>query len=161
MSSPATTEHFVERQWPSVGAWVLAPGAGLLAGLALWPLSDVASIAAFLVVTVTAAVLLARTAEQVLVTGGPAAGLRAGRAFVEAEHLGAITSLDPEQTRAILGPDSDARAFLAQRGWIPSSVKVVITDPADPTPYWVISTRRPHELQEALEAVRDGVSSRP
>mgnify|MGYP003450955423 FL=1 len=161
MSSPASTEHFVERQWPSFGAWVLAPGAGLLAGLALWPLSDVASIAAFVVVGVTAAVLLARTAEQIVVTGGPSAGLRAGRAFVEAEHLGTVTQLDAEATRAVLGRDADARAFLAQRGWIPCAVKVVITDPADPTPYWVVSTRKPQELHDALEAVRDGVSSRP
>jgi hypothetical protein len=29
-------------------------------------------------------------------------------------------------------------------------VRVEITDPADPAPYWLVSSRRPVELAEAL-----------
>jgi len=39
-----------------------------------------------------------------------------------------------------------------QRPWIGGAVQVLLDDPADPTPYWVVSTRHPVELAEALLA---------
>ena len=147
-------EVFAERQWPSSAAWLLAPGGGLFAGLAVFPLSDVASVAVFLAVTLTITIVLARTAERVVVTDGSDPGLRAGRAFLEAWHVGEVTELDRAACREALGPGADARAFLAHRGWIPTAVRVRVLDPEDPTPYWLISTRRPTELAAALVAVR-------
>lgn len=147
-------EVFVERQWPSVAAWFLAPGGGLFAGLSVFPISDVAALAVFAAVTVTIAILLARTADRVVVTDGADPGLRAGRAFLEAWHVGEVTQLDREAGRRVLGPDADARAYLAHRGWIGTAVRVEVQDPEDPTPYWVISTRRPTELAAALVSVR-------
>jgi hypothetical protein len=41
-------------------------------------------------------------------------------------------------------------AFLCIRGWIDPVVRIEITDPADRTPYWLTSTRRPEELLAAL-----------
>jgi len=29
-----------------------------------------------------------------------------------------------------------------------------VNDPKDPTPYWYVSTRRPRDLAQALEAIR-------
>ncbi|MGI9207623.1 MAG: DUF3093 family protein, partial [Rhodococcus sp. (in: high G+C Gram-positive bacteria)] len=34
--------------------------------------------------------------------------------------------------------------------WVGTMAMVVLDDPDDPTPYWLISTRRPAELLEAL-----------
>lgn len=147
-------EVFVERQWPSAAAWLLAPGVGLFAGLAIFPVSDVAAGAVFLAVTVTIAIVLGRTAERIAVTDGIDPGLRAGRAFLEAWHVGEVTELDRDRSREVLGPGADARAFLAHRGWIPTAVRVEVLDPEDPTPYWLVSTRRPRELAAALTAVR-------
>ncbi|PWD49832.1 DUF3093 domain-containing protein [Serinibacter arcticus] len=147
-------EVFVERQWPSVAAWFLAPGVGLFAGLAVFPISDVAAAAVFLAVTLTVVILLARTAERIVVTDGADPGLRAGRAFLEAWHIGEVTELDRAASREALGPGADARAHLAHRGWITTAVKVSVLDPDDPTPYWLVSTRRPAELAAALVAVR-------
>jgi hypothetical protein len=44
--------------------------------------------------------------------------------------------------------------FVIQRPWVSQAVHVVIDDPADPTPYWVISTRRPEKLVRALDEAR-------
>jgi hypothetical protein len=33
-------------------------------------------------------------------------------------------------------------------------VRVTVTDPQDPTPYWLVSTRHPEKLVEALQAAR-------
>lgn len=80
--------------------------------------------------------------------------LIAGRANIAAEHIGAITELDADELRVAIGRRLDARAFLVVNGWIHKGLKIEITDPEDPTPYWVITTRRPAELRAALENAR-------
>ncbi len=61
-----------------------------------------------------------------------------------------VIPLDGAQKRLILGAAADPLAFVIQRPWIPGAVQVVLDDPDDPTPYWVISSRRPEELAVAL-----------
>ena len=48
--------------------------------------------------------------------------------------------------------DADARAYLLLRPYLSRAVMVPVDDPADPTPYWLVSTRRPDELVAALDA---------
>ncbi len=78
--------------------------------------------------------------------------LIAGRARIGLAHLGASEALDAEQTRRVAGVDADARAYLLVRPYLRESVRVPITDPSDPAPYWLLSSRRPHELARALGA---------
>ncbi len=75
---------------------------------------------------------------------------RAGRAHIDGRHLGTVEALDAEQTRRTAGPEADARAYLVLRPYLKRAVKVEITDPADPTPYWLVSSRRPEDLVGAL-----------
>jgi hypothetical protein len=86
-------------------------------------------------------------AARVVVTGTE---LRAGRAHIPLPHVGEVTALDADDTRRTAGRDADARAFLVLRPYLRRAVRVEITDPADPTPYWLVSTRRPQELADAL-----------
>jgi Protein of unknown function (DUF3093) len=76
--------------------------------------------------------------------------LRAGPAHIALVHLGACTALDADQTRRVAGVKADARAYLVMRPYLRESVRVEITDPADPAPYWLVSTRHPAELTRAL-----------
>ena len=76
--------------------------------------------------------------------------LRAGHAHIALTHLGSCVPLDAAETRRVAGVDADARAFLVVRPYLRESVRAEITDPADPAPYWLISTRRPTELAQAL-----------
>ncbi len=78
--------------------------------------------------------------------------LHAGRAQVAAHHLGEAVALDAEQTRLLAGRDADVRAFLLLRPYLKRAVRVELLDPRDPTPYWLISTRRPAELAAAVHA---------
>lgn len=77
--------------------------------------------------------------------------LRAGRAHIETRLLGPAEVLDAAETRRVHGVDADARAFLLTRPYLKRSVLVPVLDPADPTPYWLLSTRRPGPLAAALE----------
>ncbi|GHJ49643.1 hypothetical protein Cs7R123_69850 [Catellatospora sp. TT07R-123] len=59
-------------------------------------------------------------------------------------------ALDGATRRELLGPSADPLAFVVQRPWIAEAVQVVLDDPDDITPYWVVSTRRPDALARAL-----------
>jgi hypothetical protein len=74
----------------------------------------------------------------------------AGRAKVELRYVGEVVSLDRDATRLAAGREADARAYLLLRPYRHRAVRVALTDPADPTPYWLVSTRRPDALAAAL-----------
>lgn len=76
--------------------------------------------------------------------------LYAGPATIPLAQLGPAEALDKEATRRVHGIDADVRAFLVTRPYISRSVKVAVDDPADPTPYWLISSRHPRQLVAAL-----------
>ena len=84
---------------------------------------------------------------------------RAGRAHIAAGHLGAAVALDPEATRRVAGREADARAYLLLRPYLKRAVRVAITDPADPAPYWLVSTRHPEDLARALTALNESSSA--
>ena len=67
-------------------------------------------------------------------------GLLAGRHRVEPEYLGPATAYEGDAAREALGPGADPRAFLFTRPFLSSVVRVDLRDPADPHPYWLVST---------------------
>jgi hypothetical protein len=128
---------------------------GTMVVASLWLASAVAmpAVAALLVGAVAALVvsgfLASYGAARIQVDG---VRLRAGRAQIDAGLLGAATSLDAAATRRRAGVDADARAYLLLRPYLKRSVHVELQDPDDPTPYWLMSTRRPDELARAITA---------
>ncbi|MER5260302.1 MULTISPECIES: DUF3093 domain-containing protein [unclassified Streptomyces] len=106
--------------------------------------------------------LVAGTAVAAVVTsayGSPrirvvAGSLVVGDAKIPLSALGEPEILDAEGARAWRGPQADARAFMLLRAYIPTALRVEITDPQDPTPYVYVSTRNPEGLAAALTAVR-------
>jgi hypothetical protein len=84
-----------------------------------------------------------------------------GELYVDDAHLplryvGDVGVLDPAGKRAALGTRNDPLAFVVVRPWVPGAVLVVLDDPADPTPYWVVSSRHPERLARAILAARAG-----
>jgi hypothetical protein len=61
-----------------------------------------------------------------------------------------VVALDANGKREILGVGAHPLAFVVQRPWIGPAVQVLLDDPADPTPYWVVSTRPPVALATEL-----------
>jgi hypothetical protein len=99
--------------------------------------------------TVVVALFLGYGAARVRVEDGV---LHAGRARIPVSMLASPTPLDPEQTRLLAGRHANAHAYHLLRPYLKRSVRVEVTDPADPAPYWLVSTRRPDELAGALAA---------
>ena len=67
-----------------------------------------------------------------------------------------VAALDAAGMRRAAGVDADARAYLLLRPYLKRGVRVEIADPADPTPYWLVSCRRPDRVVAAVEAARAG-----
>ncbi|WP_091348678.1 DUF3093 domain-containing protein [Micromonospora rhizosphaerae] len=81
--------------------------------------------------------------------------LRVDDARLPVRFVADAVPLDAAGRREVLGVGSDPLAFVVQRPWIGGAVQVVLDDPADPTPFWVVSSRRPVELAAAIMAARD------
>jgi hypothetical protein len=89
---------------------------------------------------------------------------RAGRAVVAVDgdellvgdnrlplhRIGAVEVFPADRKRKVLGPYLDPAAYVLHKGWVGPVVRVRLTDPADPTPYWLFSTRHPERLAEIL-----------
>lgn len=80
--------------------------------------------------------------------------LRIGKFTLPLEIISSAEGFEGEAARLQRGPSLDARARLAIRGDIDQVVKIKLNDPLDPTPYILVSTRRPGELVSALSADR-------
>lgn len=106
------------------------------------------AITVFVVLAIAGCALVWRYGSMLIAVGPD--GLRVGRAFVDTAHVGEATALDRAGYRTKLGTGADARAYLATRPYIDHGVVITIDDPSDPTPYWLVSSRHPAALAEAL-----------
>jgi hypothetical protein len=53
---------------------------------------------------------------------------------------------------AALGRQLDPAAFVVHRAWVGPMVLLILDDPDDPTPYWLVSCRHPERVLAALRA---------
>lgn len=77
--------------------------------------------------------------------------LRVGRHLLERRYIAQAQAITGEAAAAAIGHQVDHRAFLFTRPYLKDLVRVDLNDPADPHPYWLLSTRRAAELAKALE----------
>jgi hypothetical protein len=136
-----------ERLWPSPAIWALVPANALVLTVVFLPVGPAAAAAGAVVGAVATLLLLVRSTVTLQVADGL---LTAGRARIPVGLLGAAEVLDPDRMRRATGPELDARAYLLLRGWLRGGVRVPVRDPQDPTPYWLLSSRRPDELVAAI-----------
>ncbi|MHB1234127.1 MAG: DUF3093 domain-containing protein [Microbacteriaceae bacterium] len=118
-----------------------------------------ASIVVFLpinpAVGIIAAIVLYGACVAVLIASSPVLEvtedeLRAGKARLPLRFAGDVEGFSEPEATLQRGQRLDARAWLLIRGWVGPVVRIDITDPGDPTPYWLVSTRHPERLCEAL-----------
>lgn len=78
--------------------------------------------------------------------------LSVGTATIPRALLGKISEIPKEQIFHERGPALDPASYKVFQGTVKTAIKIVIKDPEDPTPYWIISTRKPTELATVLKA---------
>ena len=82
-------------------------------------------------------------------------GFSVARFTLEWAYVGATTPLDKAEVRKRLGPDADPRAFVMYRSYVDEALEITVDDPADPHPYWLVSTHDAARLATAIETAKD------
>ncbi|MEV5818534.1 DUF3093 domain-containing protein [Micromonospora haikouensis] len=159
--TPATTATtYAERLSLPWWLWLAGPALGGFLALELWlgagGLRAWLPFVVLLPATVAALWWLGRV--RVAVADGE---LRVDDARLPVRFVADAVPLDAAGRREVLGVGADPLAFVVQRPWIAGAVQVVLDDPDDPTPFWVVSTRDPVRLAAALLAARDASPSSP
>jgi hypothetical protein len=132
--------------------WLISFLVGVSMALILLPFGTLPLLGGLVGGTAAAAVAASSYGSpRIRVVGG---FLIAGEAKIPVSALGEAQVLDPEEARAWRTYKADTRAFLLLRAYIPTALRVDVTDPADPTPYLYLSTREPERLAEALKSAR-------
>ncbi|MEY3889406.1 MAG: hypothetical protein RI931_528 [Actinomycetota bacterium] len=79
--------------------------------------------------------------------------LRVGKAMIPTSALGLATPIRASDAFAERGPNLNARAFIKFQPTVKTLIKIEITDPQDPTPYLLFSTRRAEILANAINGL--------
>ena len=130
--------------------WVLAFIYFLLLSLviALWAAFDnTVAFTSFVAATI-AIIYIAYAMRSTITFDGEE--LRIDRAHIESKYLGKVTILDSGAMRLLRTRDADPAAYLAIKFWAPTGIKIEVTDPRDPTPYWLITSKRGEEIAALL-----------
>ncbi len=125
--------------WAIVGAAVVAP----MAALVVTRIDTTLALLAGIAVGVALVGIMIAGSPVIEVKDGV---LRAGRAHIDVGFTGAVSILTGEEARHARGPGLHPRSWHLIRGGIDGVVIVEITDPDDPAPSWVLSTRTPDRL---------------
>ena len=130
--------------------WVLAFIYFLLLSLviAIWAAFDTTTtIGAFVAATIAIIYLAFAMRSTISVDGKE---LRIDRAHIDIKYLGDVKILDSSAMRLLRTRDADPAAYLAIKFWVPTGVKIAVVDPRDPTPYWLITSKRGEEIAALL-----------
>lgn len=93
---------------------------------------------------------LGRVEIKVVATSSGETELWAGPAHLPVGVISRSAEVPRSAKSSALGRQLDPAAYVVHRPWVGPMVLVVLDDPDDPTPYWLISCRRPDRLLAAL-----------
>ena len=130
--------------WMILALFLLVPTTLLI----FRPLTWVVGVVVGLLLWLASVGFLWFSAPVLLITGRE---LQAGRARLEHPYIDRIEQVTRDMARDEKGILLDARAHLVIRPWITTAVKVYLNDSRDPTPYWLVSTRKPQTVVSVWE----------
>lgn len=145
----STGPTFTERLWVPLWWWPIGIGvAALLAAeLHMGAPGMYAWLPYAVLIPCAVWVLVWMSRHRVEVTGGE---LVVGRAHLPVDVISRGVAVPGSAKSAALGRQLDPAAYVQHRPWVKTMALIVLDDPDDPTPYWLVSTRRPDELLTAL-----------
>ncbi|GGG08519.1 hypothetical protein GCM10007304_23240 [Rhodococcoides trifolii] len=152
-AAPTTRVVYSERLWVPLWYWVAAlVVAGLLSAEVHMGSPGVLTWLPYVVLVpfaVWGALHLSRT--RVEITDGPEGRvLHVGKAHLPVAVVSRVAVVPPSAKSAALGRQLDPAAFVQHRTWVKPMVIVVLDDPEDSTPYWLVSSRHPEKVADAL-----------
>ena len=153
-SSAAPRTLCRERQWVPVYWWALAAFLVILTALQLYQNRTIAWLIVPLIVLSAVAVwILVSWSSTVITVEQDPDGTRwlsVKSANLPHDVVSRSLAVPATAKRNAMGRQLDPAAFVVSHGWIHEMVMLVLDDPEDPTPYWLVSTRHPEKLLEAF-----------
>ena len=117
--------------------------------LSIWAVFDTRVTLTTLAVSTLALIWIAISMKSEITFDGNI--LRIDSAKIERKYLGQVTVLDRAAMRLLRTRDADPAAYLAIKFWMPKGIKITVVDPRDPTPYWLITSKRGEEIAALLD----------
>ena len=148
--------HYQERMVPPVLVWVFAEFiVATLAGAYAYAIGGtrgaVVGAAVLLVVGLLTALALWRTAPVIRVDTRV---VRAGRARLPLQFVDRAAAITKSEVTRIGGIDADPTAYLCVRSWNRGGIVIEVSDPQDPHPYWLVASRHPQQLLQAIDRAK-------
>jgi hypothetical protein len=148
MARSNSKSEFAERiNWP-IWLWLFI--AMMLASLYLtiWaPFNTMTAVIICLLATLAIIYSSQKTRLDIVVIND---WLYVGNAKIEIKYVKKATALNKNTYLKLRGVQADPACFNATRFWVSTGVKVEIKDKSDPTPYWLISSRKGKALAACL-----------
>lgn len=117
--------------------------------IAIWAAFDTsAAVAALMAATVTLIYAAISMRSSISIDERE---LRIDRAHIDLKYIGGVDVLNTSQMRLLRTRDADPAAFLAIKFWISTGVRITVLDPRDPTPYWLVTSKRGDEIAALLK----------
>lgn len=156
MSDTRVAPHNVryrERLWVPWWWWPLAFALAALisfeVNLGVKTLPGWLPFAVLFAVAAGALLWLGRVEIQVRASDG-GVELWAGHAHLPVTVIARFAEIARSAKSAALGRQLDPAAYVLHRGWVGPMILLVLDDPDDPTPYWLVSCRHPQRVLSAL-----------
>jgi hypothetical protein len=154
----AATQSLRYRERLRVPWWWWLPGLGLAVLIAvevnqgIKALPNWVPFAVLLPVAAAALVWLGRIDVRVVGNDRGETELWVGAAHLPVSVISRSAEVPRSAKSAALGRQLDPAAFVVHRAWVGPMVLLVLDDADDPTPYWLVSCRRPDRVLAALRA---------
>jgi hypothetical protein len=147
--------RYRERLW--VPWWWWPPGFGLAGLIAFEVNMGISALPDWLpyavLFTAAAGTLLWLGRVEIRVTADErGVELWAAEAHLPVTAIARSAEIPQSAKSAALGRQLDPAAYVLHRGWVGPMVLVVLDDPDDPTPYWLVSCRHPERVLSALRS---------
>ncbi|GAB3591042.1 hypothetical protein CFAEC_08080 [Corynebacterium faecale] len=143
-----------ERQWVPWYWWLAMAGlVALLTAQFGLNRSDLWVYVPAVVLTVIAVWVLLTMSNTIISVEEDADGTRwliAGQANLPHDVVSRSLAVPATAKRNAMGRQLDPAAFVVSHGWVHEMVMLVLDDPEDPTPYWLIGSRDPEALLRAF-----------
>ncbi len=148
MARSNSKSEFAERiNWPS---WLWAFLAAMVGSmyLTIWaPFGHLSATIISLLIVISLIYTAKKTALEIVLINE---WLYIGDAKIQCKYIKKVSVLDKKQFIKLRGPDSDPAAFNATRFWVTTGVKIELNDKNDPTPYWLVSSKKARLLAAKL-----------
>ncbi len=139
---------YFERVLPSLGSFLPTLAVFPTVLLALFPISPVIGYFAGGFLGLLAPILMITMSPTIKIANGI---LTTSKAKLPLAVISSVALIAKDQAFAERGPKLDARAFVVFQASVPELVKIELKDEKDPTPYWLLSTRRGSEIKRLIE----------